>query len=184
MKKMRAVIASLLVCATLISFAGCARVKLIDDEDIFFDALDNAAGIEEDETAHAKSTTFNGDKAEYVIQAKDGDNTYTYVRFKKADDAIEYFEDAYDSFNDAVKDKEFEGSHSMAISKKSGWITFNGDIEKGSRVGTKYLSSDSEIFGGVYLNQNVYIEVYSIEGSKRDKEKISAFVKELGFPKP
>ena len=34
MKKMRAVIASLLVCATLISFAGCARVKLIDDEDI------------------------------------------------------------------------------------------------------------------------------------------------------
>ena len=72
----------------------------------------------------------------------------------------------------------------MSISKKSGWITFNGDIEKGSRVGTKYLSSDSEIFGGVYLNQNVYIEVYSIEGSKRDKEKISAFVKELGFPKP
>ena len=50
MKKMRAVIASLLVCATLISFAGCARVKLIDDEDIFFDALDNAAGIDEDET--------------------------------------------------------------------------------------------------------------------------------------
>ena len=92
MKKMRAVIASLLVCATLISFAGCARVKLIDDEDIFFDALDNAAGIDEDETAHAKSTTFNGDKAEYVIQAKDGDNTYTYVRFKKADDAIESYE--------------------------------------------------------------------------------------------
>ena len=125
MKKMRAVIASLLVCATLISFAGCARVKLIDDEDIFFDALDNVAGIDEDETAHAKSTTFNGDKAEYVIQAKDGDNTYTYVIFKKADDAIEYFEDAYDSFNDAVKDntrwpsaRRAAGSHLTVISKR------------------------------------------------------------------
>ena len=72
----------------------------------------------------------------------------------------------------------------MAISKKTGSITFNGDIEKGSKVGTKYLSKDSEIFGGVYVNQNVYIEVYSIEGSKRDKEKISSFLKELGFPKP
>ncbi len=184
MKKMRAVIASLLACATLISFAGCARVKLIDDEDVFFDALDNAVGIDEDETQHAKGTTFNGDKAEYVIQAKDGDNTYIYVRFKKAEDAMNYFEDAYDSFSDTVKDKDFDGSHSMAISKKTGSITFNGDIEKGSKVGTKYLSKDSEIFGGVYVNQNVYIEVYSIEGSKRDKEKISSFLKELGFPKP
>ena len=184
MKRLKAVAAAALACVTMLSFTGCGGVKLIDDEDVFFDALDNAVGIDEDETQHAKGTTFNGDKAEYVIQAKDGDNTYIYVRFKKAEDAMDYFEDAYDSFNDTVKDKDFDGSHSMAISKKTGSITFNGDIEKGSKVGTKYLSKDSEIFGGVYVNQNVYIEVYSIEGSKRDKEKISSFLKELGFPKP
>ena len=184
MKKMRAVIASVLVCATLFSFTGCSSFKAIEDEDVFFDALDDAVGIDKDETTHAKNTTVGGDKAEYVITAKDGDNTYIYIRYKDEDDAMDYFEDMYDDFQDLCKDKDFKGSHSASLSKKKGYVTFNGDVESGSKIGSRYLSQDTEIFGGVYVNKNVYIEVYSIEGSKRDKEKATAFLKQLGFPKP
>lgn len=184
MKKIRAVIASVLACATLLSFTGCNNFKAIEDEDIFFDALDSAVGIDEDETTHVKNTTVSGNKAEYVITAKDGDNTYIYIRYKKDEDAMDYFEDMYDDFEDICKDKDFDGSHSSSLSKTKGYITFNGDVESGSRIGTRYMSKDTEIYGGIYVNKNVYIEVYSIEGSKRDKEKASNFLKELGFPKP
>ena len=50
MKKLRALIATVLVFATTLSLAGCAGFKVIEDEDDFFDALDNAVGIDEDET--------------------------------------------------------------------------------------------------------------------------------------
>ena len=64
MKKMRAIIASFLAVATLFSFTGCSSFKVIDDEDVFFDALEDAVGIDKDETTHAKNTKINGDKVE------------------------------------------------------------------------------------------------------------------------
>jgi len=184
MKKMRAVIASVLAVATLLSFTGCSNFKVIDDEDVFFDALDEAVGIDEDETQHYKNTKVNGDKAEYVINAKDGDNSYIYVRFDDDEDAMDYFDDMYEDFDEIFAEKQFKGSHAMSQSKTRGYITFDGEIEYGSKIGKKYISSDTEIFGGIYVNKNVYIEVYSLNGSKRDKEKITSFLKALGFPKP
>ena len=61
MKKMRAFIASFLAVATLFTFTGCSSFKVIDDEDVFFDALEDAVGIDKDETTHAslgKSCSF------------------------------------------------------------------------------------------------------------------------------
>jgi len=188
MKKLRALIAAVLATATMFSVAGCMGTKVIDDEDDFFDALDNAVGIDEDETQHAKSVTVNGDKAEYVIHVKDGDNYYTYIRFKKEDDAMDYFDDFYDDFGDVCDDKAFTGNRSASMGKTKGTVTFNGEVESGAMIkfyrNDCYFYEDTEIFGGVYVNKNVYIEVYSIDGSKRDKEKIDTFLKEIGFPKP
>ena len=177
MKKMRAVIAAVLACATMFSFTACANFKVIDDEEVFYDALDSALSIDEDETYHVKNAKVNGDKAEYVIYAKDGDNFYAYIRFKKEDD-----------FDTIKKDKDFSGSSSMSASKTKGVILFNGDLEGGTELGffrhNKNVTSDVELYGGVYVNKNVYIEVCSVNGSKRDKEKAAAFLKELGLPKP
>lgn len=188
MKKMRAVIAAVLACATMFSFTACANFKVIDDEEVFYDALDSALSIDEDETYHVKNAKVNGDKAEYVIYAKDGDNFYAYIRFKKEDDAMDYFDEFYDDFDTIKKDKDFSGSSSMSASKTKGVILFNGDLEGGTELGffrhNKSVTSDVELYGGVYVNKNVYIEVCSVNGSKRDKEKAAAFLKELGFPKP
>jgi hypothetical protein len=187
MKRLRVILATIIAVLTL-SLAGCANFKVIDDEDVFFDALDNAVGIDEDETQHAKNVTVNGDKAEYVIHAKDGDNYYTYIRFKKEDDAMEYFDEFFDDFEEINEDKDFSGSHSAATTGMKGSVTFNGEIESGAAMflyrNDIIFDEDTEIFGGVYVNKNVYIEVYSIDGSKRDKEKIDTFLKEIGFPKP
>ncbi len=187
MKKLR-ILTATIIAVLMLSLAGCANFKVIDDEDVFFDALDNVAGIDEDETQHAKNVTVNGDKAEYVIHVKDGDNYYTYIRFKKEDDAMDYFDEFFDDFEDINEDKEFTGARSASMSKSKGVVTFNGELESGSALflyrNDIYFYEDQEIFGGVYVNKNVYIEVYSIDGSKRDKEKIDTFLKEIGFPKP
>lgn len=188
MKRLKAITAAVLACATMLSFTGCAGFKVIDDEDVFFDALDNAVGIDDDETYHQKNVTYNGDKVEYVIYAQDGDNFYTYIRFKKADDAMDLFDDFSQDFQEIKDDNDFTGSSSMSANKVRGSVTFNGEVESGSILTLyrhdSYFYEDSEIYGGVYVNDNVYIEVYSLNGSKRDNEKITNFLKEIGFPKP
>ena len=187
MKRLKAVAASVMACTILFSFTGCSGFKVIDDEDVFFDALDSIAKIDEEETDHAKNTTYDGDKVEYLIYCKDGDNIYTYMRFKKADAAMDRFEDFYDDFEDMKEDGDFEGSSSMSMGKTRGSVVFNGSAEDGTSLGfyrQSYYDDDAELYGGVYVNENVYIEVFSVNGSKRDKEKIANFLKELKFPKP
>lgn len=188
MKRLKAIAAAALACVTMISFTGCSGFKVIDDEDVFFDALDNAVKIDEDETYSIKNTTYDGDKIEYMITANDGDNYYIYIRYKKADKAMDRFDDFCQDFEDIKDDSDFTGSSSISVSKTRGSVIFNGEVESGSALSfayaNKYFYEDSEIYGGVYVNDNVYIEVYSIDGSKRDKEKITNFLKEIGFPKP
>ena len=188
MQKIRSVIAVILAAATILAFTGCSGFKAIKDEKIFFDALDNAVSIDKGDTRHDKGVVINGDKAEYLIYANDGDNFYTYIRFKKANDAMDLFDDFYQDFEDIKDDGDFEGSHSMSYGKTSGSVIFNGELEGNTAIGfyrmNQYFYDDTEIFGGVYVNDNVYIEAYSVNGSKRDKEKITNFLKELKFPKP
>lgn len=188
MKKLKSVIATVLACATMVSFTGCGGFKVISDEDTFFDALENAVNIDKDETTHEKNSTLNGDKVEYLISSRDGDNFYTYIRFKKADGAMDMFDEFYEDFEEAKEDKAFEGSSIMTETKTRGSVIFNGEVESDTALSffhmNQYFFEDSEIYGGVYVNDNVYIEAYSVNGSKRDREKITTFLKELGFPKP
>ena len=188
MKRLKTVTAAVLACATMLAFTGCGGFKVISDEDIFYDALDNAVSIDKDETTYEKNTKLNGDKVEYLIYTKDGDNIYTYIRFKKADDAMDKFDEFYEDFEEAKNDNAFEGSSTMTETKTRGSVIFSGEAEADTALSffhmNQYFFEDSEIFGGVYVNDNVYIEAYSVNGSKRDREKITRFLNELGFPKP
>ena len=189
MKKMRTIIAAVLACATALSFTGCSNAKKLQDEDFFYDALDKGAKIDEDDCYHDKNTYVNGDKVEYMICTRDGDNYYTYLRFKDADDAMDYFEDSfYDSFSEAIEDDAFEGYHKNAVTKHSATVVFSGDLEDSTPLYFYYTYfysySDTEFYGGVFVIDNVYIEVVSVDGSKRDKEKINNVLKNLGFPRP
>ena len=70
----------------------------------------------------------------------------------------------------------------------SGSVIFNGEAIGDNVIHffhmNQHFYEDTEIYGGVYVKDNVYIEAYSVNGSKRDKEKITKFLKELGYPKP
>ena len=107
---------------------------------------------------------------------------------QQLDEYMKQNRDYSEDFEDIKDDGDFEGSHTMAYGKTRGSVIFNGEIQGNSTLNlynaNKYFYEDTEIFGGIYVNDNVYIEVYSVNGSKRDKEKITKFLKELGFPKP
>lgn len=188
MKKLHSAVAVILVMATVLSLSGCSSFKVIDNEDQFFDALEESAGIKKKNTIHEKKYEVNGDDTEYFIYTGDGDNFYTYIRFEDEDDAMDYFDEFYQDFEEIKEDKEFDGSYSMSMNKTRGMVTFNGEVESDNGLNfyhmNKYFFEDTDIYGGVYVNKNVYIEVYSANGSKRDKEKIDKFLKQLGLPKP
>ena len=188
MKRLKAVAASVMVCTMLFSFTGCSSFKVIDDEDVFFDALEKTVNVDKDDTLHEKNFDINGDKAEYLIFDVEGDNYYTYIRFKDEDDALDFFDEINQDFDDILDDKEFEGSHTSSMTKTRGYLVFDGEVEGENNMHFYHMNQrffeDTEIFGGVYVNKNVYIEVYSTNGSKRDKEKVTKLLKELGFPKP
>lgn len=188
MKKLRTITAVVLSFATALSMAGCTSFKVIDDEEVFYDALDDAVGIEEEDTYNRENTMVGDAKVQYVIYAEDGDNYYTYIRFKREEDAMDYFDDIYDDFRDILEDNDFEGSHSMSESNSKGHIILDGILDDNTPI-TFYSRSicgneDVELYGGIYVNDNVYIEVLTINGSKRDREKIDAFLKQIEFPKP
>lgn len=184
MKKVRAIIAALMACITLFSLTSCAGFKVVDDEDVFFDALDKVVSIEKEETRYEKNTRFSGSKVEYLIEAKSGDNTYRYVRFKKEDDAMDFFDDMYQNVDTIIAEKEFKGNHKISESKTRGTISLDGEVEYGLELKDVYVSGDTDFYGTICVNKNVFIQVYSLNGSKRDKEKINNVLKELGLPKP
>ena len=83
MKKSHVLTSLLLAGAVAFSVSGCAGFKVIDDEDVFYDALENVLDVSKKETTHQKNWTTTGDDAEYVIYYSDGDNTYVSMRISK-----------------------------------------------------------------------------------------------------
>ena len=114
MKKMRTIIAAVLACATALSFTGCGNAKRLQDEDFFYDALDKGAKIDDDDCYHEKNAYVNGDKVEYMIYSRDGDNFYTYLRFKNADDALEHANNKFKKRFTYIEEKAKEMGKSVA----------------------------------------------------------------------
>ena len=186
MQKFRGLIAAVLVGATMLSVAGCTSVKYIGDEDVFFDALKSNAGISKKEMQYKeKNTDFDGADVEYLTFTEDGNNSYCYIRFEDAKDAMYEFEEYYDSFEDALDDKAFDGSNKRMITKDQGYIVFDGDLEEETPFGgMTFYNGDLNMYGGIYVSKNVYIEIYTFNGSKKDKKTIDAILKDLNLPTP
>ena len=186
MGKLKGLTAAVLVGATILSIAGCSgiSVKYLDDEDAFFDALKSNADIrKKDMMVHEKDTKFDGVDVEYLTFTEDGPNSYCYIRYEDAEDAMEEFENKYNSFEDILDDKAFDGDNKMMLTKDQGYLILNGDLDEGTEFdGLTFYMGDTEYYGGFYVNKNVYIEVYSLNGDRSDKEKIDAILKELNLP--
>ena len=186
MKRLSRLIAAVLVGATMLSVASCSDVKSIDNEKTFFDALKKTAGIsKKDMIVHEKNTSFDGHDTEYVTFTEDGNNSYCYIRYEDEDDAMDAFEIMYDSLEELLDSGEFDGSNKRKINDGQGYLILDGSVEAGVAFGgMTFFEKDMHYYGGFYVNNNVYIEIYTLDGSKSDKETIDAMLKELSLPRP
>ena len=160
--------------------------KDISSEDFFFDALKEGAGFSKNETkVNDKDTTYDGIPVEYVTYGEYFHNSYCYIRYKSADDALKEFKDVYDSFEEVLGNKDYTGSNKRAMSKDQGYLIMSGKVKKGVAFnGLTFYMDDTEYYGVYYVNKNVYIEVFSLNGDESEKAKVDAVLKKLNLPTP
>ena len=172
MKVLKTVVCSALVATMLFCMVGCVNVKAVNKKD-FKNALEDVADIDDDE--YYEYDDFDSD-IDYTIYAYDSDAYYDYSIYGDEDDALDAFEDIYDEFQDMKDDKDFDGSLRMGLSGSTGYILFNGEAD-----GSVF---DDEVYGGIYLKDDVVIMVYAYSDSKSDIKDINAFLSAIGLPKP
>ena len=196
MKKISILMAVALACATILSVAGCSEktnvkddqndqdVVDISDEDTFFDALEKTAGISKDDMmVNEKNASFDGPDCEIVTFTEDGNNSYCYVRYEEAEDAMHAFRVRYDSLEELIETKEFDGSNRKMVNDKQGYLILDGSVDAGSAFGgMTFFEKDMHYYGVFYVNGNVYIEIYTLDGTENDKETIDAVLKEMNLP--
>jgi hypothetical protein len=202
MKKLKRLMAAVLVGATILSFAGCSKAKDVKsdkdveeeqeeqdipdiyDEDTFFDALEKVTGItEKDMMVNERNESFDGPPAEHVTFTQDFDNSYCYIRYENAEDAMNAFRIRYDSLQELLETKEFEGSNRGMVNDKQGFLIMDGTVKAGVAFGgTTFFESDMHYYGIFYVNKNVYIEIFTLNGSDSEKEMIRAIIKEMNLP--
>lgn len=187
MKKLSSLIAAVLVGSAILSVAGCSafKVKLIDEK-AYFEALEKNAGISKKDTlVHEKNSTYDGHDVEYVTFTDQDGSSFCYIRYEDADDAMDEFMITYDSLEELLDDGTFEGSNKRMINNDQGYILLDGSVEEGTAfAGMTFFTGDTHYYGGYYVNNNVFIEILTLDGSKSDKEMIDAMLKELGLPTP
>ena len=160
--------------------------KDISSEDFFFDALKEGAGFSKNETkVNDKDSTYDGIPVEYVTYGEYFHNSYCYIRYKSADDALKEFKDVYDSFEEVLGNKDYTGTNKRAMSKDQGYLIMSGKVKKGvAFAGLTFYMDDTEYYGVYYVNKNVYIEVFSLNGDESEKAKVDAVLKKLNLPTP
>lgn len=187
MRKVRSVIAVILMITMLFPFVGCSSsaAGTIADENKFFDALKSSSGISKEMTDYKTNCTFDGAEAECVITVQNGQNVYVYVRYKNAEDAVARFTSFYQSF-ESNRATKYGGKNANKTTKTGGSVIFNGEFAGGSEVQFAFsryrkLEGNKKMLGAVIGKNNVYIEAFSVNGSDEDKQNIIAFFDAIGF---
>ena len=162
------------------------KIKYIKNEKTFFDALKKHAGISKKKTkVHSANSEFDGHPAEYFTFTENFSNSYGYFRFKNAKYAMSMLKSRYDSLEKLLAGNEFNGSSKRALSKDQGYILLDGVIRKGVEFdGLTFFEEDMHYYGGFYVNKNVYIEVFSLNGSEKERKIVDSMLKQLKLPKP
>lgn len=172
MKVLKTVVCSALVATMLFCMVGCVSVKAVKKKD-FKNALEDVADIDDDE--YYEYHDYNSD-IDYTVFAYEGNAYYDYSIYGDKDDALDAFEDIYDDFQDMKEDKDFDGSLRMGLSGSTGYILFNGEADD--------RDYDGDMYGGIYLKDDVVIIVYAHSDRKSDIKVINAFLSAIGLPKP
>ena len=176
MKKVKGVIASVLVVTMMFSLTSCCSVKKIDDKDLE-DAFEDVFDWDEDDNDYYESddyekwaTNFDDpddpfiyDLDQYISGYDSDDDGYmsvSYCVFEDSEDADEYFGYYYEAF--AAGDKEVEKSYHAG--RNGYYISYN----------------EKDRFFAVYFCDDMIIEV-TASGDDYTKQ-MNKFLKTLGLP--
>ena len=170
MKKIKGVVAVLLLTAMVVSFAGCGSVKEIAAKDFkstVKDVLDcDKEDLYENESKDYTRISYSGD-----------DYDKYYVSFMEYDDEDE----AKYSFDSVVMKYKFLKDHDGVegkIKSNKSYIVMDAEV-------TPYYDADSDdMYGGIYFTGTTIITIYTDTGKDKDKDVIDDLLKELGLPKP
>lgn len=175
MKSFKKFMSVALVASMALSFTGCGKsFKAINKKD--FEKGLKAIKLDDDmlEYEDESVSSFLYDDAEYAAMATDDDQMYMFIEFEDEEAAKECFEEEfYEDLEDALEDEEFDGKESHKLKKTSGYIIINGDNEE-----------EGDVYGGIYLKDNIMVVALAHSTKKSDKKDVDAFLKEIGYPKP
>ena len=102
--------------------------------------------------------------------------TYIYVE-SEADSAGDYFEDAFEDYEDMVENGDFEGTTSCYNDADSGYIVFDGES-------FDYDFFDDDIYGGIYYYDNIFVIIVVTSDDPEDHAVIDSMISALGYPAP
>lgn len=170
MKKIKGVVAVLLLTAMVVSFAGCGSVKEIASKD-FKSAVKDVLDCDKEDLYESESKDLN------VIDYDGEDSDKYHVTFSEYDDD----EAAQYSFDYTVMRYNFLKSHDGIegkIKSAKNYVVMDAEIT------SSYDGDSNDRYGGVYFTGTTVITIYTNTGKDKDKDVIDELLEELGLPKP
>ncbi len=170
MKKIKGVVAVLLLTAMVVSFAGCGSVKEIAAKD-FKSAVKDVLDCD-------KEDIYENESKDYTTIDYDGEDYDKYhVTFTEYDDE----EEAQYSFDSRVMNYKFIKDHDGIEGKLKSTKSY---IVMDAEVTSSYDGDSNDRYGGIYFTGTTIITIYTSTGKDKDKDVIDELLEELGLPKP
>ncbi len=163
-----------LVASMLFSLTACAGVKEYDKKEVK-SILKDELDLKADDDFY--SYDWDDYESFYGSYGKASFRVYIY---DDEDDALDFFEDLVDDFQDDKDDGVFSGRTKCVTSKTSGYITFSGEADDDG----DFFAEDEYYYGGIYYNGCMVIIVTADKDKDSAREDVQAFLKAFGLPRP
>lgn len=166
-----------LTCAMVLIMAGCSKsIPDVGKKD-FMKACDKA-GYDDYMISEFDEEDLDDDMT-YEAIVRDGNIMLVYCEFEDEEAAHDYYGDIYASFLDLKNDKDASGSYRMFITKTSGYIIFNGEVDDWDDM---YL--DGDVYFGIYFKEDYIVVAVSESDKSKDVKTINKFLEQLELPTP
>lgn len=162
MKVLKKFATTILVAAMGMSLVACGKsAKKITSKE-FKKALKSDYAVQENENDDCEE--------EYIAVNEDGTIMIIYDLFESKSDAKAFWQDGYDTIDEALDDEEFDGD----LEKKGNKITAKGTFEDND-----YFDGDAYIV--VIRAEEMVITAYAQDTSKSTIKEVDKAIESLGF---
>ena len=163
MKVMKKFATTILVAAMGLSLVACGKsAKKITGKEFKKALTKEDYAVEEGDSDDSEE--------EYIAYNEDGSIMFMYELFESKSEAKAYWQDAYDTIDEAIDDEEFDGD----LEKKSNKITAKGTFEDND-----YFDGDAYIV--VVRAEEMVITAYAQDTGKSTIKEVDKLMEALGY---